>query len=78
MKQVRTLSWGSLLGLLLLGIGSLSLGCFRGKDWKCFCTDGTDTWFQAFIENQSEKEATAICERMCLADGERFDRVEEI
>jgi len=57
-----------LLGLTAVALGGVFLtttGCYSTKDWLCQCTI-TDVWGDSWIDyeiitNQSEKDATAIC-----------------
>ncbi len=60
-----------MFGLMVLAIGSIlstTTGCYSTKDWLCQCTI-TDMWGDSWIDyeiitNQSEKDATAICNAM--------------
>ncbi len=60
-----------LLGLTVLASSSIlftTTGCYSTKDWLCQCTI-TDVWGDSWIDyeiitNQSEKDATAICNAM--------------
>ncbi len=68
---------------MALGVYLLSaLSCYSTKDWLCQCTI-TDQWGDTWVDyeiitNQSEKDATAICNAMGQNIQERDPEIQSV